>query len=161
RTRGDFQNSLRHKLIVVRRQALRVRADRHEPAADLVLSGARNGVQVDEARNDLPSRARVLLRMDGWEAEAQGCDAKNAAERTHGQSYTTRPRPVLSALRTFPWRRLVGFSKNSVELLRVRRDNLLRHPGRRSRHMTNHIAHFEIFATDVERARRFYERVFG
>jgi predicted enzyme related to lactoylglutathione lyase len=27
--------------------------------------------------------------------------------------------------------------------------------------MTNHIAHFEIFATDVERARRFYERVFG
>ena len=27
--------------------------------------------------------------------------------------------------------------------------------------MTNHIAHFEIFASDVERARRFYERVFG
>lgn len=26
--------------------------------------------------------------------------------------------------------------------------------------MTNHIAHFEIFASDVERARRFYERVF-
>jgi uncharacterized protein len=27
--------------------------------------------------------------------------------------------------------------------------------------VANHIAHFEIFATDVERARRFYERVFG
>lgn len=27
--------------------------------------------------------------------------------------------------------------------------------------MANHIAHFEIFAGDVERARRFYERVFG
>lgn len=27
--------------------------------------------------------------------------------------------------------------------------------------MTNHIAHFEIFADDVERARRFYERVFS
>lgn len=27
--------------------------------------------------------------------------------------------------------------------------------------MANHIAHFEIFASDVERARRFYERVFG
>lgn len=27
--------------------------------------------------------------------------------------------------------------------------------------MTNHIAHFEIFANDVQRARRFYERVFG
>jgi predicted enzyme related to lactoylglutathione lyase len=27
--------------------------------------------------------------------------------------------------------------------------------------MTNHIAHFEIFASDVERARRFYERVFS
>jgi predicted enzyme related to lactoylglutathione lyase len=27
--------------------------------------------------------------------------------------------------------------------------------------MANHIAHFEIFADDVERARRFYERVFG
>jgi len=27
--------------------------------------------------------------------------------------------------------------------------------------MANHIAHFEIFANDVERARRFYERVFG
>jgi uncharacterized protein len=26
--------------------------------------------------------------------------------------------------------------------------------------MANHIAHFEIFATDVERARRFYEEVF-
>lgn len=26
--------------------------------------------------------------------------------------------------------------------------------------MANHIAHFEIFATDVERARRFYENVF-
>lgn len=26
--------------------------------------------------------------------------------------------------------------------------------------MTNHIAHFEIFATDVERARAFYETVF-
>lgn len=26
--------------------------------------------------------------------------------------------------------------------------------------MANHIAHFEIFATDVERARRFYEGVF-
>jgi predicted enzyme related to lactoylglutathione lyase len=27
--------------------------------------------------------------------------------------------------------------------------------------MANHIAHFEIFASDVERARRFYERVFA
>lgn len=27
--------------------------------------------------------------------------------------------------------------------------------------MANHIAHFEIFATDVERGRRFYETVFG
>ncbi len=27
--------------------------------------------------------------------------------------------------------------------------------------MANHVAHFEIFATDVERARGFYERVFG
>ncbi|HTC50488.1 MAG TPA: VOC family protein [Steroidobacteraceae bacterium] len=27
--------------------------------------------------------------------------------------------------------------------------------------MANHIAHFEIFADDVERARKFYERVFG
>lgn len=27
--------------------------------------------------------------------------------------------------------------------------------------MTNHIDHFEIFANDVERARRFYERVFA
>jgi len=27
--------------------------------------------------------------------------------------------------------------------------------------MTNHIAHFEIFATDIERARKFYERVFA
>lgn len=27
--------------------------------------------------------------------------------------------------------------------------------------MANHIAHFEIFAGDVERARRFYEQVFG
>jgi predicted enzyme related to lactoylglutathione lyase len=27
--------------------------------------------------------------------------------------------------------------------------------------MANHIAHFEIFASDVERARKFYERVFG
>ncbi len=27
--------------------------------------------------------------------------------------------------------------------------------------MTNHIAHFEIFAEDVERARAFYERAFG
>jgi len=27
--------------------------------------------------------------------------------------------------------------------------------------MANHVAHFEIFATDVERARKFYERVFG
>lgn len=27
--------------------------------------------------------------------------------------------------------------------------------------MANHIAHFEIFATDVERARKFYERVFA
>ena len=27
--------------------------------------------------------------------------------------------------------------------------------------MANHIAHFEIFADDVERARRFYEQVFG
>jgi predicted enzyme related to lactoylglutathione lyase len=27
--------------------------------------------------------------------------------------------------------------------------------------MTNHIAHFEIFASDVERARKFYEKVFG
>lgn len=27
--------------------------------------------------------------------------------------------------------------------------------------MANHIAHFEIFAGDVERARSFYERVFG
>jgi hypothetical protein len=27
--------------------------------------------------------------------------------------------------------------------------------------MANHIAHFEIFATDVERARKFYERVFN
>ena len=27
--------------------------------------------------------------------------------------------------------------------------------------MANHIAHFEIFASDVERARRFYEQVFG
>lgn len=26
--------------------------------------------------------------------------------------------------------------------------------------MSNHIAHFEIFAADVDRARRFYERVF-
>ena len=26
--------------------------------------------------------------------------------------------------------------------------------------MANHIAHFEIFASDVERARKFYERVF-
>ena len=25
--------------------------------------------------------------------------------------------------------------------------------------MTNHIAHFEIFASDVERARKFYEKV--
>ena len=27
--------------------------------------------------------------------------------------------------------------------------------------MANHIAHFEIFASDVERARKFYETVFG
>ena len=27
--------------------------------------------------------------------------------------------------------------------------------------MANHISHFEIFASDVERARRFYEQVFG
>ncbi len=27
--------------------------------------------------------------------------------------------------------------------------------------MANHIAHFEIFADDVERARRFYEQAFG
>jgi len=27
--------------------------------------------------------------------------------------------------------------------------------------MTNHIAHFDVSADDVERARRFYERVFG
>lgn len=27
--------------------------------------------------------------------------------------------------------------------------------------MANHVAHFEIFAADVERARRFYERVFA
>jgi len=27
--------------------------------------------------------------------------------------------------------------------------------------MANHIAHFEIFASDVERARKFYERVFS
>jgi len=27
--------------------------------------------------------------------------------------------------------------------------------------MANHIAHFEIFASDVERARSFYERAFG
>jgi predicted enzyme related to lactoylglutathione lyase len=27
--------------------------------------------------------------------------------------------------------------------------------------MANHIAHFEIFASDVERARKFYEQVFG
>lgn len=27
--------------------------------------------------------------------------------------------------------------------------------------MANHIAHFEIFAADVERARKFYERVFA
>lgn len=27
--------------------------------------------------------------------------------------------------------------------------------------MANHIAHFEIFASDVERARRFYEQVFA
>ena len=27
--------------------------------------------------------------------------------------------------------------------------------------MTNHIAHFEVFASDVERARKFYEKVFG
>lgn len=27
--------------------------------------------------------------------------------------------------------------------------------------MANHVAHFEIFASDVERARRFYERVFA
>jgi predicted enzyme related to lactoylglutathione lyase len=27
--------------------------------------------------------------------------------------------------------------------------------------VTNHIAHFEIFANDVERARKFYEKVFG
>jgi predicted enzyme related to lactoylglutathione lyase len=27
--------------------------------------------------------------------------------------------------------------------------------------MTNHIAHFEIFASDVERARKFYEKVFA
>ena len=27
--------------------------------------------------------------------------------------------------------------------------------------MANHVAHFEIFASDVERARRFYEQVFG
>ncbi|HEY4341968.1 MAG TPA: VOC family protein [Steroidobacteraceae bacterium] len=27
--------------------------------------------------------------------------------------------------------------------------------------MTNHIAHFEIFADDVERARKFYEQVFA
>ncbi len=27
--------------------------------------------------------------------------------------------------------------------------------------MTHHIAHFEIFASDVERARRFYERAFA
>ncbi len=27
--------------------------------------------------------------------------------------------------------------------------------------MANHIAHFEIFASDVERARRFYEKVFA
>ena len=27
--------------------------------------------------------------------------------------------------------------------------------------MTNHIAHFEIFASDVERARRFYEQAFA
>ena len=27
--------------------------------------------------------------------------------------------------------------------------------------MANHIAHFEIFATDVERGRKFYEQVFG
>jgi len=27
--------------------------------------------------------------------------------------------------------------------------------------MANSVTHFEIFATDVERARRFYERVFG
>ena len=27
--------------------------------------------------------------------------------------------------------------------------------------MANHIAHFEIFASDVERARKFYERVFA
>jgi predicted enzyme related to lactoylglutathione lyase len=27
--------------------------------------------------------------------------------------------------------------------------------------MANHITHFEIFASDVERARKFYERVFG
>jgi hypothetical protein len=27
--------------------------------------------------------------------------------------------------------------------------------------MTNHVAHFEIFASDVERARKFYEKVFA
>ena len=27
--------------------------------------------------------------------------------------------------------------------------------------MANHIAHFEIFASDVERARKFYEKVFA
>jgi len=27
--------------------------------------------------------------------------------------------------------------------------------------MANSVVHFEFFATDVERARRFYERVFG
>jgi hypothetical protein len=27
--------------------------------------------------------------------------------------------------------------------------------------MANHIAHFEIFASDVQRARKFYEQVFG
>ena len=27
--------------------------------------------------------------------------------------------------------------------------------------MANHISHFEIFASDVERARKFYEQVFG
>jgi predicted enzyme related to lactoylglutathione lyase len=31
----------------------------------------------------------------------------------------------------------------------------------RGRHMANSIVHFEIFATDVERARKFYQRVFG
>src|SRR5262245_53240301 len=31
----------------------------------------------------------------------------------------------------------------------------------RSKSMANSVAHFEIFASDVERARKFYERVFG